>query len=153
MTIEVALIERLESIGDVVAMVGTRIWQNKLPQEPQLPAIRVQLIDEIPAYHTRGMTDLMPSRIQVDAFAAERSGQSSYAEVTRLAAAIDGAWDQGGSPAPPVGLSGWRGEAGGSPPSIFVSFVRRLDRDATYEAGALRLYRVRMDYRVWWKPI
>ena len=150
--IEAAVIALLKSLGPVTALAGQRIWQLKLPQAPTLPSVRVQLIDDVPSYHARGENNLLPSRVQIDAFVEELSNVDAYARVTALAAAISGDW-QDGSPGPPTGLSGWRGDlAVGSPPTtIRVNFIRRIDRGVSYEGAERKQVRVRQDFMVWWK--
>lgn len=150
MTPEEAVRERLLSIAAVTAIVGSRVHQLVLPQEPTLPAIRVQLIDDVPSYHLRGENGLVPSRVQVDSYAGIASGQDPYARAGALASAVEGNWE-GGSPSPPSGLSGWRGSLGGSPPSFYIGFAKRVDRAATFEAAPVSMVRIRLDYIVWWK--
>lgn len=152
MTIEEAIVERLLAIGPVTDIVGDRIYQLRLPQKPTLPAIRVQLIDDVPSYHLRGTFGMSPARIQVDDYTEEGGGIDPYAQATALAQAIAGDWADG-SPAPPHGLSGWRGHLGGSPPTIAVGFIRHVDRGVIYEPGELRQVRVRQDFIVWWRPL
>lgn len=151
-TIEGAIWERILSISDVVAIAGQRVHQVKLPQSPIYPAVRIQLIDEVPSYHARGENNLTPSRVQVDAFGQEASGYPAYVWANRLAQAINGQWTQG-SPAPPTGLSGWRGSFGGSPPALRIDFIRRIDRSVSYVPLELRVVTVRQDFLVWWKPV
>jgi uncharacterized protein DUF3168 len=152
MTPEVAVLNRLLDIDAVTAIVGARVYQLRFPQRPTFPAIRVQLIDDVPAYHLRGENGLIPSRVQVDDVAEEGDGTNPYAQASALASAIAGSWLPG-SPGPPTGLSGWRGDLGGSPPTIRVEFIRRIDRSVLYDPGELRQVRIRQDFLVWWKPL
>jgi hypothetical protein len=149
-TVEEAVAERILALAPVAAIAGTRVYQLKLPQAPTLPAVRVQLIDETPSYHLRGRFGLSPARVQVDAFAEERSGADPYAEAAALADAICGDRVAAGQP---VGLSGWRGDAGGSPATLRVGFVRLVDRRPMYEHGATRMVRMQLDFTVWYRPI
>lgn len=139
MTPEEAVAARLEAIGAVTSLVSTRIYMLKLPQGPTLPAIRVQLIDDIKPYHLRGGTRCSRARIQVDAYADEASGGDPYASASEVAEAIHG--DDTGS-----GLSGWTGSIGS--PAFEVLGIFRLDRDASYDPDHLRLVRMRQDYAV-----
>ena len=54
MTISDAVCHRLRDDAGVNAFVASRVYQLKLPQQPTLPAIRVQLISEPSVYHLRG---------------------------------------------------------------------------------------------------
>ena len=146
MTIEQAIVERLKDQASVTALVGTRIYQLVLPQRPTLPAVRVQVIDEDDPQHLRGPVGKQQSRIQVDAYGAEAAG---YVAVAAIAAAIHGD-GLGGSA---TGLSGFVGDVGGSPAEIHIAAVQRLTRSPMYEAGELRLVRIRQDYRVTWAEI
>lgn len=137
------VIERLGNIGGVTAIVGTRIFQLKLPQTPTLPAIRVQEIDVVDGYHLRGEVSLKPARVQVDVFVPERSAQDPLEQAHALADAIHG--DGNGTSA--TGLSGWIGDIGGSP-AVRVHGMFRKDRADTYEGDELRLVRTRQDYMV-----
>jgi len=66
MTITEAVCQRLLTADAVQAWVGPRVYQLKLPQQPTLPAIRVQLVAEPAAYHLRGVIDVWDALVQVD---------------------------------------------------------------------------------------
>lgn len=136
MTPEQAVAERIRTIGAVTAVVGTRIYVERLPQSPTFPAVLVQLVDEPRTYHLRGgIRDR--ARVQVDAYAQEASGVDAYGQVMALADAIQG--DDAGS-----GLSGWAGEIGS--PAFRVHGLQLIERTREYEPDELRLLRQRMDY-------
>lgn len=141
MTCEVAILDRLKATTAVAALVASRVYQLKLPQQPVYPAIRVQLVSE-PAYlHLRGPESLYRSLIQVDAFAKEidTTNPDPYGTVTRLADAIDDS------------LHGAAFQSTDSPPSLQVLAIRRENRMPLYEASELRLVRISQDYYVWWR--
>lgn len=152
MTPEQAVLDRIRDIAAVAALVGTRVYQLRLPQGATLPAVRVQQIGDVGSMHQRGETNLYRTRVQVDAYAGEASGTDPYAAATTLADAIHGDW-QDGSPAPPQGLSGWQGDASGSPPAIRVVTAIRVTRAVSYDSDELRQVRVRQDYQVTWKHL
>lgn len=136
MTPEEVVAARLQAIGAVTAIVGDRIYMDKLPQAGEYPAIRVQLVHEPSEYHLRGgYRD--KARVQVDAYAVEGNGTDPYAAVSELADAIHG--DDAGS-----GLSAWRGSIG-SPP-FEVTGILRIERTREYDPDELRLLRQRQDY-------
>lgn len=143
MTPEAAVIEVLGTMADVTSLVSVRIYQLRLPQKPTLPAIRVQLISEPTDYHLRGGSGMYRSRVQVDAYAVEASGQNPYVTATDLGEAIHG--DDAGS-----GLSGWTGLVGGSPAQLRIHAIQRVDRQVGYEDEELREVRDRQDYLVHW---
>ena len=143
MTPEVAIRDRILGLSAVSALVSTRVFLLKVPQHVREAAVRVQLISEPTEYHARGGVGMYQSRVQVDAYAAESAGGDPYADVTGLADAIHG--DDAGS-----GLSGWAGEAGGSPPVLRIHTIQRVDRETSYEPDELRQVRCRQDYMVHW---
>lgn len=146
MTPETAVTDRLLAIGALTALVSTRVYQLRLPQSATFPAVRVQLVGEVEDVHLRGASGLSRTRVQVDAFDRESSGADPYAGAADVAEAIHG--DGSGN-----GLAGWIGEAGGSPATIAVRTVLRVDRFVDYEPGEMRLVRVRQDYHVFWRRI
>lgn len=135
MSPEVAVARYLATVDGVTDLVGTRIWQLKLPQTPRLPALRVQLIDEPIDYHLRGPSGAERARVQVDAYGSE-SGSDPYGSVVAVADAVDAA------------LSGQVFTLG-SPEEIRVTGVMRVSRQVLYESEELRVLRVMQDYIVW----
>lgn len=133
------MIARLHQLSDVTALVGSRIYLDKLPQNCTMPAVRVQLVDEPTDYHLRG-GQRDHARVQVDAYAREVSGGDTYATAMALANAIHG--DDAGS-----GLSGWAGEVGS--PAMTITGILRIDRTRDYDPEELRTLRQRQDYWVW----
>lgn len=130
----------LERIKDLNTLAGDRVWMLKLPQFPQLPAVRVELIDDVTDYHLRGGNLLKRARVQVDAYAGESGGGDPYDTAADLANQING--DDAGS-----GLSAaWWDSA--ISPACEVTGVFRLDRFVSYEAEEQRLVRIRQDYDV-----
>jgi hypothetical protein len=135
---EVAIATRLAADAAVAALVAARIYQLKLPQNPTLPAIRVQLISDALSYHLRGEEGIRRSRVQVDVYVADAG--DAYAAAEQLAEAVHAA------------LSGARFTLsdGGSPASTAtVTGVFREARGTLYEAEELRLVRIQQDYSVW----
>jgi hypothetical protein len=134
-TPEEAVAVLIQTFGDVTAIVGTRVYLDRLPQSPTYPAVLVQLVHEPTDYHLRG-GERNRARVQVDAYAHD-SGADPYRTVTNLADAIHG--DDAGS-----GLSGYQGEIG-SPP-FRVDSIQRIERSREYDPDELRLLRQRQDY-------
>jgi hypothetical protein len=147
---EADVIERLEAISAVVALVDTRVYAVKIPQAATLPAIRVQLISPPIEQHLRGPSYPAQYRFQVDCVAQENSGADWLGDVQSLAAAVRG---DGLGPAA-SGLFGWVGVLGGSPAVISVRNVE-LEHNGTveYMPDELRQVRIRQDYMFHWSPM
>lgn len=133
MTITDAVCRRLRDDTDVRVFAASRVYQLKLPQQPTLPAIRVQLISEPAIYHLRGFTNLLQAVVQIDAFANEFDvlRPDPYDTVQQLSVAIDRC------------LSGSRFHD----PPITVAGSVRLGRQPLYDADELRLARIMHEYR------
>lgn len=137
MSAAVAVVARLEEVSAVTALVGLRIYQGTLPQNPELPAIRVQLVDDAAPVHLRGGGVLYRTRVQVDSVA---SGGNPVGDSQAIDLAVRG--DGSGS-----ALIGWRGLAGG----FAVTAILPITVRETFDADELKQYRVMRDIFVWWK--
>jgi hypothetical protein len=143
MTVEDAIIARLESLPAVTALVGSRIYVGKLPQRAVFPAIRVQAISTIQSTHLRGAGATQRSRVQVDAIAWEGSSPDPVTVARSIDQAAHGLGD--GS-----ALCGWTGSVGS--PAFTVVAVFPFGTHEAYDAeNDLRQYRVIRDYYVWWR--
>jgi hypothetical protein len=140
MTVEEAIAARVADLAPVIALVSGRVYLEKLPQSVIFPAVLVQLVSDPVQYHLRGVK--YRARVQVDAYAREASGVDAYADVTELAAAIDG--DSRGPAA--SGLSGWKGHVG-SPPFV-IQGCFRTSRLRRYDPDELNLLTMSIDYMV-----
>lgn len=139
MTPEEAIRTRLLALATVTALVGTRVYLDKLPQSPTYPCVRVSLVSEQSTYHMRGEDGLRSASVQVDAYAREVSGVDPYALAVAVAEAVHG--DEAGS-----GLSGFAGTIGS--PGVQVYGVFRTDRRRSYDPDELRVLTMSQDYRV-----
>lgn len=142
MTVEEIIVDRVAEITAVSAIVGSRVYLDKLPHSPTFPAVRVLLVDDLDAYHLRGPQKPQRARVQVDAFAHETSGVDPYAQVTALADAING---DGEGPAA-SGLSGWKGLVGS--PAVEIHSCFRASRLRRYDPDELNLLTMSQDYIV-----
>ena len=134
--VEGAVREFLLADGPVAAIVGTRGWLLVLPEQPVLPAFRVQLISRVPDYTHDGESGLYRARVQVDAVTKVASGVDPYAQAMTLSDAIH------------TRLSGYQGEMGSSSPPLEVSGVFADNRVAFYDAEEKRHVRVVQDFLV-----
>lgn len=123
-----------QRIIDVSTSAGTRVYMLRMPQGVTLPAIVVQLVDDIERPHLRGGNRQGEARVQVDCYVTERGG---YTALLALADAVDG--DDAGS-----ALNGWKGTIG----AMKVEHIARITRAPSFESEELAVIRLRLDYRV-----
>jgi hypothetical protein len=135
MTITNAVCTRLLADPALRALVGSHVYQLKLPQQPPLPAVLVWLVTEPATYHFRG-TGLSTALVQVDSFAHEYdvTAPDPCDHAWRVAEAVDQA------------LSGaiWIDPAA----ALTVRGCFRSDRRALYVPDELRLVQIVQEYRV-----
>jgi len=74
--------EALTDDATVAALVVARVYPQKLPQTPTLPAVTYQIVSRVP---TEANTELFECRVQLDCWSTTYTGASS------LAAAVLGA--------------------------------------------------------------
>lgn len=136
MTVEELVSKRLKASTGVAALVGTRVYQLKLPQKPELPAIKVQLITDPKRKHLRGRVNGAIARIQVDAYSSE-SRPDAYAETAVVLDAVDDSLSN--EPFTINGRKGFTTDGG----------IRR----SFYEGGEFRLVRMSVDFDVFSKTV
>lgn len=135
--VEVAVRTVLVEDPDVAALVGSRVYQLRLPQGATLPAVRLLIVDELVPAHLRGVDALKPARVQVDCYGAEAAG---YMPVDALARAVDEALlAQPPRPVPTAGL--------------VLLGVQRDAREAIDEPSDIRTIRMLLEYRIWSSPL
>jgi hypothetical protein len=139
-TLTAAIRTRLLAQSALTALVGTRVYALVIPQQPTLPAIRLQQIGRDEPMHLRGPVTVFRARLQVDAIA--------YSKET--ADAVDAAIDGDGLGPDATGLKGWTGEIG-SPP-FAVKAILPADVREMYHPEELKQYRISRDYFVWFSP-
>lgn len=145
--IDEAIRARVESLPDVSALVGDRVFLDRLPQSASYPAVRVTLVDEDAAYHQRGPVGLERARVQVDAYAQDGSGVDTKRVLSQLADAIHG----DGIGADATGLSGFVGPVG-SPAVDIRGCFRVLKLGPRFDADELNVLTLTQDYYVWFRP-
>ena len=85
MTTLEAIRAELEANTAVLALVGTRIYPQAMPQGVTLPAVVITVVSEVPENSLTGTasTRLVQARAQVDCYAAK------YLDAHQVAAAVD----------------------------------------------------------------
>jgi hypothetical protein len=124
--LEEAVYSRLSGNVAVAALVSTRIYPNKIPQEAALPAVAYQRISARRVKAHAAPTGLARVRVQVTCVAR------SYSEVKGLAAAVRTA------------MQGVMGTVGGV--GVQGSW---LETDADEYGDAETLHSVRQDFMIW----
>jgi hypothetical protein len=124
--LEEAIRYRLVNTAAVAALLSSRVYFVKMPQNPVMPCATLNLITARRDYAQEGQTALVNSLVQVDAWAESESGVKGLAEQIRLA------------------LSGYRGILDG----INIQGVFLVGDTPMYEIDTL-LWRVMHQYRVW----
>jgi hypothetical protein len=133
---------RLLAISAVTALISTRVYVLKFPENLSQSAIRVTEISEQEPMHARGSSGLARARIQVDSVGFESSGVDAYSAATALDAAAKGAGDG-------TGLLGWSWSIGS--PALEVEAILPADVRDLYEASELRRVTRSRDYIVWFR--
>ncbi len=116
----------LEADAALSALIGTRLYPLRLPQQPNVPCISYAVIASARFHAWTGPLELVRTRVQFDAWA------TNYSEVVAVADALR------------LRLDGYKGPAGaGEIQGAFFDSERDL-----FEQDA-ELYRRSMDYRIW----
>lgn len=130
-TIEEGLYHFLTNNAGLVALVGTRVYPNRLPQSGTLPALTYQRIDSprIATHDTAGASGTARPRFQFDCWGATYATCKAVSDALRAA------------------LNGYRGTMGAADP---VTVQSALIQDETYDdfedAG---MGRMATDYIIW----
>jgi hypothetical protein len=89
MTPTTALLHWLRDDPALELLVNGRIYQGKLPQSPDYPALILNTVSEPRRYHQRGEVGLVRTRLQIDAYAQEASGSDAKGLVDGVAAVVN----------------------------------------------------------------
>lgn len=122
-----ALRTRLTTVSAVTALVSTRVYPNVLPQNPTLPAVVYQRIDERRETAMGSDPGVVRARVQVSAWAATFTAARGIGEEVRKA------------------LQRYRGTPAGSGTEVLDVFIEDIrDMDPELVDGIL-LHRVDVD--------
>lgn len=136
--------DRLLTLTSVTSLVAMRIWCALLKQGNQSAAVRVSLVPGAPeAVHLRGRSSVIVDRVQVDAYAYEKTSSDPLGDARAIALAAYG--DMVGGVA--TGLIGWSGSLGS--PGVLVDAIQSASRPIEmFLADELRQWVVSQDYYV-----
>lgn len=125
----------------ITDLVGSRVYQLKLPQQPTWPALLVWLVTDPATYHARGVDGFGVATVQVDSFAQEYDAvrPDPLATAHLLADAVDAAL----SGIPFDSPADW----------IHVQWSKRTDRKDIYEPDELRLTHIALEYEITYRKI
>lgn len=118
--------DRLADHSGVSALVSTRIWYSRLPDDPTLPALSVQQISGVPVSAFGDDVGEVELRVQVDAWDDDRAGAKALAEQVRDA------------------LQRFTGSYGG----VTIQVVGMNTGGTRFEPDG-RLWRTRQDFELW----
>lgn len=147
MTAVEAVIERLEGLTALTALVATRIFNSVASEGCASPFVVVRNISDRREQHLRGMTDLTVDRVQVDFYVDETSGADAKGQANAGGDIIFG--DGNGPNA--SGLAGWVGTVGGSPATAAILNVSPAGRRDEMEFDEVRRWCDSQDFMVSWK--
>lgn len=126
--IESAVYSRVTGDGAVAALIGTRMYPTKLEQGATMPAVSFQHVSE-ERKGTFGSPATMPGVLmQIDCWDSTFTGVKTLARAVRLA------------------LDNFKGLSAGET----ISAVLLENQTDQYEE-AVKLYRVLMEFRIWWQ--
>jgi hypothetical protein len=128
MSLESELYARLSGYGGLSALVGTRIYPVRLPQNVALPAVTFQKVTAIRPSNFGVDTGDVRYRIQIDCWASAMPGETAGAN--KVAAQVRAA------------LKRYRG---GNIQDCF------LENEQDFYDDSAELYRVILDFVVWFK--
>jgi hypothetical protein len=139
-TVEQAIYTRIAGLPAVQAIVATRVYLDKTPQDPTYPLVLIYSAGDHRYSQLRGPEGLGQARITVEARAHEESGEDAY-QVTTLYDAFDG--DGRGPTA--TGIFGWTGTVD----TVRIAHcAHRGSRDRFYDPDVHRVLRMAQDYWV-----
>lgn len=126
MSIGAAIYSRLTGHGGTDALVDGRVYPTKLPQDVEMPAIRYQMIDDVPEHAMGSDVGVAHGRVQIDCFG------SDYDEARNVATNVHDA------------LSRFNGTAGGV--TIQATFAENKGID--FYEHEVEQNRIAQDYMV-----
>ena len=84
-TVKAALVARLMGDAGVVALVGSRVYPQVVPQDAAMPALAYQRISETPEYSHTGFSSLSRTRFQITVEAETMASVDAAAQAVRIA--------------------------------------------------------------------
>ncbi len=123
--------------AEIAALVVARVYTPILPQKVTMPAVQLQLIDDLDELHLRGPIETPIARVQVDAWAGTRDAAKALGRLCRQRLhGFKGVWTGTESP----------------PGTLTVSVIRYVDGSEHFEediqGGSCRHM---ADYRIRYK--
>jgi hypothetical protein len=82
-TLDVAVVALLEAHVGLSALIGSRIYPETLPEEPNFPALTYSEVDEVPTYAHDGDANYDKTRLQFECWAMEKQDAKAVAAQLR----------------------------------------------------------------------
>ena len=68
MSLESVIYSRASTFAGLTALIGTRFYPNKLPQDPTFPCARYQVVDSVPVHSMLTSSGMEQARVQISFF-------------------------------------------------------------------------------------
>ena len=120
----------LQTKSGVTNLISTRMYPDNLPENHTLPCAVYYVISDVKEHHLGGAAALATVRIQVDCYAATRTGANALAEAIRDAA------------------DGYSGAAGDERFQTCHLETQRYDTDTPADGSDLYRYLVSQDWMI-----
>jgi hypothetical protein len=82
-TLDVAVVALLEAHPGLAALIGTRLYPERLPDQPGFPALTYKEVSEVPTYAHDGDANYDKSRFQFDCWAVTKTEAKAVAAQLR----------------------------------------------------------------------
>lgn len=130
MSLESDLFTALQANSGLTALIGDRLYRDRLPQGAAYPAVVYQRISTTHAHHMTAASGLAEARIQFDSWATDAASAEAVAEKIRLA------------------LQGFRGDLGST--SVRTCHLENTESgyDPPADSSDVAAHRVSQDFMV-----
>jgi len=129
-SIEEGIVHLLKNNAGVSALVGTRIYAQKLPQNPIMPALTYQLITPMSLISHQGMSGTAYSRYQITGWDTTELGIIALMKAVRIC------------------LGCYKGTVGVAPNTVVIQALLPVGGYETYEPTT-GLFMRSLDFEIW----
>jgi hypothetical protein len=129
-SIEEGIVYLLKNNAGVSALVGTRVYAQKLPQTPTTPALTYQLITPRSLISHQGMSGTAYPRYQITGWDTTEAGISALMKAVRIC------------------MSCYKGTVGAAPNTVVIQASLPVGGYETYEPET-GLFMRALDFEIW----